>query len=93
MPRGNLVLPTQERQEMSRLIAGLRRLGLALLMLASVLPAMGCIATTKTSAASAAAIQRLCGEWKIISWSRQDTEQTVREIKEANASRSGACGK
>lgn len=32
-----------------------------------------------------------CVVWKPITWSTQDTDQTIREVKENNAARKGYC--
>ncbi len=62
----------------------MRRLGLALLLAGATVTALGCTATTATSGSE-------CAVWLPISWSDQDTEQTILEIKANNARRDAWC--
>jgi len=45
----------------------------------------GCAIRTPLNASSA------CNVWKDVSWSPKDTDQTIREVKENNARRTGYC--
>lgn len=58
------------------------------MMLAAALPilAAGC-ATTPTSAGSAG----VCAQWRGITWSRQDTPETIGGVKGNNARRAAWC--
>jgi hypothetical protein len=48
-------------------------------------------ATTDTGAISPVAIERVCSAWPYVSWSIQDTPQTIHEAKANNAARSAFC--
>ena len=58
------------------------RLGL---VIASMFLLTACGQTTATGASSA------CSVWRGISWSSDDTDQTIREVKVNNARRAALC--
>lgn len=57
------------------------------LMTLSILTLTGCASLTNTSGADRYA----CAVWKPVSWSAQDTDQTIREVKGNNARRAAWC--
>jgi uncharacterized protein YceK len=48
----------------------------------------GCATTTKTSVATNTVV---CQQWRAVSWSKADTDRTLREVKSNNAARAAWC--
>jgi len=59
-----------------------------LFALATALLLAACATTTGTAEISPKAA---CAVWEPISWSKTDTDQTIREVKRNNARRDGFC--
>lgn len=59
-----------------------------LFALATALMLAGCVTATGTAGISPKAA---CAVWEPISWSKTDTDQTIREVKRNNARRDGFC--
>lgn len=59
-----------------------------LLALALTLPLIGCASQTGSSATKVA----LCDQFRPIRWSASDTDETIRQAKEANAVGKAICG-
>lgn len=64
---------------------------LALMLM--LLPMTGCTTLTGIGGTNARYVDTACSAFKAISWSKNDTDQTIREVKSYNAAYDRICPK